>query len=140
MPIIFPILASQALNSQMAAELRSSLQKKLWKFLIPESEAEEHLIKTIKEFTKDSMDSETTSFFIHPFCQTTLFFNECINLDMSLVNGLIKLTEKSGCYKDRYSAISYLNHIVSYELDKSLLKENDDSDDFSDLLAFIQSA
>ena len=140
LPIIFPIQASQALNSQIATYFRSSLQKKLWRFLIVDGDAEEHLIKTIKEFTKDSNDSETSAFYLHPYIQTGLFIGECINLDMTLVSGLIKLTEKPGCYKDRYSCVSYANYIISSQFDKTLLKENDDTDDFSEVAALIQTA
>ena len=51
---------------------------------------------------------------------------ECINLDMSLVSGKVKLTEKSGCYKDRYSTISYCNWVLSF-FDQELLKETEDN-------------
>lgn len=140
LPVIFPIQASQASNSAIATAFRSSLQKKLWRFLIPDGDAEEYLIKTAKEFTKDSMDSEITSFYLQPYIQTGLMVGECINLDMSLVGGLIKLTEKAGCYKDRYSCISYTNYVISSQFDKELLKENDDTDDFGEIIAFIQYA
>ena len=70
---------------------------------------------------------------------TGLLVGECINLDMSLVGGLVKLTEKSAGLKDRYSAVSYTNWIISQEFDKALLKETDDSDEFSDVRSLIQS-
>ena len=63
-PVLFPILASQSLNSQIAVQFRSSLQKKMWNFLIPDGDAEEFLIKTNKEFTADANDSATTNFFL----------------------------------------------------------------------------
>jgi hypothetical protein len=139
-PTVYPVLASQNLNSQIAASFRNSLQKKLWGFLIPDGEAEEFLIKTNKEFTGDPNDSDSFGFFLNPYVQTGLFIGECINLDMSLVGGLIKLTEKQGTYKDRYSAISYANWFISY-FDRDLLKETDDTgDELQDLLAMTQFA
>jgi hypothetical protein len=66
---------------------------------------------------------------MNPYVQASLFVSECINLDLILNNGLIKLVEKSGSYKDRYSCISYLNWVVSH-LDKELLKETEESDDW----------
>ena len=137
LPVIFPISASQELNSQIATSFRMSLQKKLWNFLIADGDAEEFLIKTNPEFTKDTNDSDAFAFFLNPYVQTGLFIGECINLDMSLVGGKIKLTEKAGCYKDRYSAISYANWIISH-FDQELLKENDNSNDWDALMEMMQ--
>jgi len=139
LPVIFPISANQSLNAQIATYFRSSLQKKLWKFLIPEADAEEHLTKTNKEFTANSMDSETTAFFLHPHVQTGLFINECINLDMSLSNGMVKLTEKSNAYKDRYSSTSYVNWIISTFFDKNLLTETGEDDGFYEVASLVQA-
>jgi hypothetical protein len=139
LPIIFPISASQRLNSLIATAFRTSLQKKLWLFLIGEGDAEEYLIKTNKEYLTGNIDSDISAFFAHPYVQTSLFIGECINLDMSLVGGLIKLTEKSGCFKDRYSATSYLNWIISSQFDKELLKEYEEIDDFSYIAGLVQS-
>jgi hypothetical protein len=136
-PVIYPVLATQNLNSQIAVAFRTSLQKKLWNFLINESDAEEFLIRTNKEFTEDVNDSSSFGFFMNAYVQTSLFVGECINLDMSLVNGLIKLIEKSGSYKDRYSCISYANWLINY-LDQDLLKEDDGGDDLSAILAMTQ--
>jgi hypothetical protein len=139
LPVIFPISATQVLNAQIATYFRSSLQKKLWKFLIPEADAEEYLTKTNKEFTANSMDSETTAYFLHPHVQTGLFINECINLDMSLSNGMVKLTEKAGAYKDRYSCISYCSYTVSAYFDKNLLTEVGEDDGFGEIASLVQS-
>lgn len=138
LPVIFPISASQELNSQIASSFRMSLQKKLWNFLIPDGDAEEFLTKNVREFTKDANDSSTYGFFLNPYVGTNLLVGECINLDMTLVGGKIKLTEKAGCYKDRYTAISYVNWIISH-FDQELLKENDgETDDFELLAALAQ--
>lgn len=137
LPVIFPISASQELNSQIANSFRMSLQHKLWNFLIGDGDAEEFLIKTNKEFTKDANDSDAFAFFLNPYVQTGLFIGECINLDMVLVGGKVKLTEKPGCYKDRYSAISYVNWVISH-FDQELLKENDNSDEWETLAALTQ--
>ena len=135
LPVIYPIRASQQSNSVMSSALRASLQKKLWKFLKSEIDAEEFLIRTNKEFRKDSNDSATSSFFLSPYVNTSLFINECINLDMKLVNGLVKLVERPGCYKDRFSSILYANSIISDIFDIELLKEKEESDDLAAMLA-----
>jgi len=130
LPVIYPIRASQQSNSTMAAALRSSLQKKLWKFLKGEGDAEELLIRTNKEFRKDLDDSDTFAFFMNPFVNTSLFISECINLDMSLVGGMVKLTERPGCYKDRFSSIMYANSVITDVFDKDLLKETENTNDW----------
>ena len=138
LPIIFPISANQNLNSQIATLFRSSLQKKLWNFLIADGDAEEFLLKTSKEFISNPNDSEIFAYYLNPYVQTGLLIGECINLDMGLVGGFIRLTEKSGCYKDRYSAISYVNFVIS-QFDQNLLRENSDEDDFNIVAGLVQS-
>jgi hypothetical protein len=137
LPVVYPILASQSLNSQIAVSFRSSLQKKLWSFLIADGDAEEWLIKNQDEFMKDANDSYTTAFFLNPYVQTGLLIGECINMDMSVVSGMIRLSEKSGCHKDRYTSVSYANWVISH-FDHDLLKEQDEGDDFSALMAMTQ--
>ena len=139
MPIIFPISATQSINSQIANYFRSSLQKGLWRFLIQEGDAEEYLSKSSKGFI-DNSDSANTVFYVHPYLQTSLMVGECINLDMSLSGGMVKLVERAGCYKDRYSCISYANYIITTQFDKSLLKEPDDTDEFSEIASLVQFA
>jgi hypothetical protein len=130
LPIIFPIIASESLNSQMAVFFRSSLQKKLWNFLITEGDAETFLVKSQKEFMKNSNDSTAYGFFLNPYVNTSLFINECIGLDMILSSGLIKLKERPGNRKDRYSSVSYCNFIIS-QFDKELLRESQEQDNYS---------
>ena len=138
LPVMFPISASQELNSQIASSFRTSLQKKLWNFLITDSDAEDYLIRNVPEFTQDADNSDTYSVFLSPHVNTNLFISECINLDLSLVGGKIKLQEKSGNYKDRYTSVSYANWIISM-FDHELLKESDDNgDDLSLLMGLTQ--
>jgi hypothetical protein len=137
LPVIFPISGTQSLNGQIATAFRSSLQKKLWRFLIPDGEAEEYLIKNVKELSKKD-DSELTAFYLNPYVGTGLLVGECINLDMKLSNGFIKLEEKPGCYKDRYSSLSYGSWVISSQFDRNLLTENDETDDFKELMSLVQ--
>jgi len=131
--VVFPILASKVLNSQIAVAFRTSLQKKLWHYLLSEGEAENFLIKKNKEFMADATDSSAYNFFMNPYIQTSLFIGECINLDLSQLDGLIKLERKVGNYKDRYSCISYGNWVIS-QLEKDLLREEGDYDEDREVL------
>jgi hypothetical protein len=124
-PVVFPILATQGLNSEIAVSFRASLQKGLWSFLIPDTEAEEFLTRNLKEFTSDANDSALYAFFMNPYVQTGLFIGECLNLDMTIASGNIKLSEKQGAHKDRFTSVSYCNWVVSH-FDLDLLRELDD--------------
>jgi hypothetical protein len=139
LPVIFPISASQDLNSQIATSFKMSLQKKLWKFLIADGDAEDYLIKSTSEFTANADDSETYVWFLNPYVQTGLFLSESVNLDFKPVSDKVKLVEKSGCYKDRYSATSYCNFVISTEFDKWLLKESEEeTDDWDTIMGLTQ--
>lgn len=131
LPVIFPILANANLNSQIAVYFRSSLQKKLWNFLIPDGDAETFLIKYQKEFMKNPNDESSYGFFMNPYVQTGLFISECCGLDLILTGGLIKLQEHSGATKDRFSSVSYCNWVISSHFDKFLLREIEEQDNLS---------
>lgn len=135
LPVVFPISATAPLNSQIAVAFRKSLRDKLWHFLLPDGEAEEFLIKTYKNSFMGHEDEGARAFYLNPYLQTSLMIAECVNLDMTLVGGNIKLIEKPGNYKDRYSMISYMNWIVSSIFDIELLKEIDTTNDLDALLA-----
>lgn len=51
--------------------------------------------------------------------------NEMINLDYTQTDGKIKVMEASGMRKDRYSAISYANHIAN-ELERDMRNIEDE--------------
>lgn len=135
-PVVFPILASQALNSTIATAFRSSLQKKMWSFLAPDNEIEDFLIQTYKDYLSND-DITAKAFYLSPYVNTGLLIGECVNLEMMLTNGLIKVYERDGYYKDRYSSVSYLNYVVGF-FDKELLKETDNTSDLQAILEITQ--
>ena len=47
-----------------------------------------------------------------PYVQTSLLVNQAINLDHELVNNKVRLKERSGMRKDRYSSMLYNNYVV----------------------------
>lgn len=139
LPTIFPVSVSAKLNSTIAVEMRDKLQKKMWGFLIDETGAEDYLIKSSysKEFLLQD-EFSNKAWFLAPYAQTSLLVNESINLAMSIVGGNIKLTENSGARKDRYTSVSYGNYYASL-LDKDLIREDDDQDEWEVLkeLTFV---
>lgn len=126
-PIIFPITATASLNSKIAVSLRTALKKKLFSFLTDEKSAEEYLFQNQKEIIRNE-DEDSMAFFMNPFVQTSLMIGECVNLNMTVSNGNIKLVEPVGGRKDRYTSLSYGNYYVGL-MDIELLKESDDDSD-----------
>jgi hypothetical protein len=139
-PVVFPISATPKLNNDMHVAFRSALQKKLFRFLCTDTDAENYFIKSSnKDFLDNSQDDLSfRAWMLHPYVQQNLLVMECVNLEMSVVNSLIKLDEGSG-RKDRYTSLAYLNYFVNIFLDRELLRENDDIDDFQYVVNLVQS-
>jgi hypothetical protein len=136
--VIYPITASAKLNSQIAVEMRDKLQRKLFAFLLSDTDAETYLLEKNSEYANPSTDSDIKARILAPYVQTNFLINESINLEASFVLGNVKLeTSTSTARKDRYSSVSYGNFFVSF-LDKELLHEDDDSDDWEILSALTQ--
>jgi hypothetical protein len=137
---IFPIGATQELNSQIAVSFRDRLKRKLITFLCDDFTEEDFLIKSQNKDILNQDDLSYRAYLLAPHVNTQLLINECISLEMSMVgNGLIKLIEAPSARKDRYTAVSYLNYFVSI-LDIELLKTFEDSNDIDEMLALVQSA
>jgi hypothetical protein len=121
-PCIFPISASASLNSLIAVKFRERLKKKLITFLVDDNTEEDFLIKSGNKDILEQDDSTIRSYLLQANLQTTLLINESIALEMTSVNGLLKLVEPEGARKDRYTSCSYLNYYVSL-LDTELLRD-----------------
>ena len=67
-----------------------------------------------------------------PYIQTTLLINELINLTHDTSTGLIKVREKTGMRKDRYSSLQY-GYALLQELSKGLKPKTDTNDLLSKL-------
>ena len=57
-----------------------------------------------------------------PYIQTTLLVYELINLEYEIKGTNVKITEKSGMRKDRYSSLAY-NYWVQCQLEREMLKK-----------------
>ena len=75
-----------------------------------ETDMEDRWSKVIKGYNKlsDNMKIQLKL----PYYQTSALIEELINLDHDVVNGLIKVKEKSGMRKDRYSSLEYNYYVV----------------------------
>lgn len=130
-PVVFPVIASASLNSRIASEFKSSLQNRMWEFLIHQIDAENYLIDSQPEYTANANDNNVSAFFLNPYVQTTLFIDECMNLETSLVNNNIKLTRTNG-RKDRYTSVSYANYFAEI-LDRAYMRETSYDNELAEL-------
>lgn len=141
-PFIFPILATQQLNSAIAVNFKEMMNKKMINFLVDNNEAEDFLINSGNKDIINQEDLSLRAHVLNPHLQFTLAINEAISLNMDLVgaSGLVKLVAPDGGRKDRYSSMSYLAWYVSL-LNKDLLKENfgtfDDEREFLNLFQIV---
>lgn len=127
--VIWSIKANAAFNNEACILLRSGFQKGKINLLVPEREAEEFLKERFKKFEK--MLSSEQELLKMPFIQTSLLVRELINLEHEIKGVNIKITEKSGMRKDRYSSLAY-NYWVQNQLEREMLNKPKSGFDASD--------
>ena len=119
-PVVYPVQATATINSLMAVDLKKQLeQKKIW-LCADEQDMMDILMQTNKTFREGT--HEDREFYIMPFLEHSELIKECVNLEMSLNNGNIKLQEPRDGRKDRYSALTYGDYFIS-QLERKILKE-----------------
>lgn len=114
--VIWAIKGAPEFNSTCALGLRESLKQGQVKLLISEFDADEFLF-SIKGYA--SMQPPEALLFKLPYIHTTLLVNELVNLEYETKNNVIRVKEKSGMRKDRYSSLSY-NIFVSKAIEREM--------------------
>ena len=117
--VIWAIKANAAFNSDAAFLLREGFRSGRIRLLVDEFECEEYL-SDIKGY--GSMSPSDKVRLQLPYINTTLLINELINLQHEEVGGKIKIFEKSGMRKDRYSSLSY-NYYVALQIEQKMNKK-----------------
>lgn len=112
--MIWAVKGSQEFNSLCALGLRESLKQGQVRLLISEFDADEFLY-SIKGYS--SFSPQEALQFKLPYIHTTLLVNELVNLEYETKNNAIRVKEKSGMRKDRYSSLSY-NIFVAKEIER----------------------
>lgn len=102
--MIWAVKGAPEFNSTCALGLREALKQGQVKLLISEYDADEYL-NSIKGYS--SLQPPEALLFKLPYIHTTLLVNELINLEYETKNNVIRVKEKSGMRKDRYSSLSY---------------------------------
>ena len=122
--VIYAIKANARLNNDMCIALRAGFQNGYINLLMNENLIEDKLAKT-KNYSKltDVQQSKMKL----PYIQTSFLIDELINLTHETSNGLIKVKERPGMRKDRYSACLYGWALIQ-ELSKDLKPKNSNDD------------
>lgn len=116
--VIWSIKATASFNNDACILLRSGFQKGKINLLVSEFESEEILKDRFKGFGK--MLAYEQMQYKMPYIQTTLLVYELISLEHEIKGVNIKIKEKSGMRKDRYSSLSY-NYWVQCQLERETL-------------------
>lgn len=118
---VYAIKSNARLNNDICLSLRSAFQNGYINLLIDEMDMEDKWSKQIKGYNKLSDNMKITLKI--PHYQTSFLIDELINLDHDISNGLIKVKEKSGMRKDRYSSLAYNYYVVDQIRVKKKKKE-----------------
>lgn len=130
--VIWAINGSSRFNSDCAVLLREGFKSGKIRLLLSEDDGADNLSE-IKGY--NGLDERMKLKFQMPYLETTLLINELINLQHEETGGLIKIKEKSGARKDRYSSLSY-NYWVACQLEAKLRKKRGAFDGGEDAFIF----
>ena len=113
---IWAIKGSPQLNSECAVLLREGFRSGKIRLLVTEYDAES-ILPEIKGYNSLSVAEKVNVQM--PYIHTTLLVNELVNLQHEESGGRVRVFERSGMRKDRYSSLSY-NYYVSTQLESKI--------------------
>jgi hypothetical protein len=130
---IWAIQGSAELNTQCTLKLKEAFEAGDINLLLSKLDSEEAVFRMRGSHALTPEERENLKL---PFISTELLVTELINLNYEVRGNAIKIKEKSGMRKDRYSSLSY-NIYVSKELERTLPQNNNDSGNLKSFYRFI---
>ena len=127
--VIWSIKASAQFNSDCAFLLREGFRSGRIRLLANEYDAEKYLGE-LKGYS--SLNPQERMLLQLPYIHTTLLIDELVKLQHEESGGKVKIYERSGMRKDRYSSLSY-NFLVATQLENKLSKRYSVSSKTSDM-------
>lgn len=115
---IWAIKASAQFNSDCAFLLREGFKSGRIRLLVNEYDSDE-LLDGLRGYS--ALNPAERMQIKLPYIHTTLLIDELVNLQHEETGGKVKIFEKSGMRKDRYSSLSY-NYYVATQLENKLAK------------------
>ena len=125
--VIYAVKADSTFNSNIAIYLKDDIRTGKLNLLYDEYKGREVLVDSPKFFT---LPVEEQVQLIDPYLQTSLLIREMVELSYANDKGLIKVFEKSGNRKDRYSSLAYANYYAN-ELEIELRQNRTDKIDWN---------
>ena len=130
--VIWSIKANPSLNSDCAVLLREGFRSGKIRLLATEYDGEEFLSE-IRGYS--SLNPPERLALQMPYIHTTLLISELVKLQHEEAGGKVRVRERSGMRKDRYSSLSY-NYYVSTMLESKLIRRNADTSDVNSIFTF----
>ena len=126
--VIWAIKANAQMNSDCAVLLRDGFRSGRIRLLTNEYEADE-LLNEIGGYER--MNPPEKLALQMPYINTTLLIDELVRLQHDESGGRVKVYERAGMRKDRYSSLAY-NYYVATQIENKIGRRNR-GDDISDL-------
>lgn len=112
--VIWAITATAEFNSQCALGLREEFRQGNLQLLCGEEDFEE-VFGSLTGYSKLGVEDKLR--LQSPYIHTSLLVNELINLEYESKNNVVRVKEKTGMRKDRYSSLSY-NIYVAKQIER----------------------
>ena len=119
--VIWSMKATPKVNSECAVLLREGFKSGKIRLLVTEYDADE-LLNALDGYKKLSVRQREELKL--PYINTTLLINELVKLEHDENNGNIRVYEKTGMRKDRYSSLSY-NFYLATQLEAKLSRRRE---------------
>lgn len=133
---IWSIKGSASFNNDICIALRSGFKNGRINLLVHEVAAEEILKAKYKGFSKMSLPEQLE--YKMPYIQTSLLVTELTKLEYSVNGTNIKVKERTGMRKDRYSSLAY-NYWVQCQLEREILRKRQYAFDIKDYVSKIKN-
>lgn len=125
LPVVYVIKATAELNSKIAVTMRKTLEDGMMDLLVPHQEGIEQLQQSVPEYAAAEVEAQL--FYEAPYLETGALVTEMVDLEYTVMNqtGMIRIEERSGKRKDRYTSVSYGNYFA-YLLEQDLFSQKSD--------------
>lgn len=123
--IIYAYKGSLKKNSDIAVTLKTLIVDGKIDFLVDNSAGIEYLIEKNSEYISANIEDQL--FFEHPYLETMVLINECVDLRYDKMDGsnAVRLKESSTGRKDRYVSVAMGCYFAS-QLEHDLLADSDE--------------
>lgn len=121
--VIWAMKATAQVNSDCAILLRDGFRSGRVRLLVNEYDADE-LLCDVGAYTKLNPPEKLA--LQMPYINTTLLIDELVRLQHDEANGRVRIFEKAGARKDRYSSLAY-NYYVATQIEAKTARRNNAS-------------